>query len=42
MVPIMGRMVGKGSSGSDELKETWRTGVAFMIEWMACRSYVAE
>ena len=23
MVPIIGRMVGKGSSGSEELKDTW-------------------
>lgn len=38
MVPIIGRMVGKGSSGSEELKEMWRTGVSLMIEWMVCRS----
>lgn len=38
MVPIIGRMVGKGSAGFEELKETWRTGVSLMIEWMVCRS----
>ena len=38
MVPIIGRMVGNGSSGSEELKETWTTGVSLMIEWMVCRS----
>ena len=38
MVPIIGRMVGKGSLGSEELKETWRTGVALIIEWIACKS----
>lgn len=38
MVPIIGRTVGKGSSGSEELKETWTTGVSLMIEWMVCRS----
>lgn len=38
MVPIIGRVVGKGSSGFEELKDTWRTGVSLMIEWMACRS----
>lgn len=38
MVPIIGRIVGNGSSGFEELKETWRTGVSLMIEWMVCRS----
>ena len=38
MVPIIGRMVGKWSSESDELKEMWRTGVSWMIEWMVARS----
>lgn len=38
MVPIIGRMVGKGSSGSRLLKETCRTGVSLMMEWMIDRS----
>lgn len=38
MVPIIGRMAGKGSSGSKELKETCRTGVSLMMEWMVDRS----
>lgn len=38
MVPIIGRMFGNGSSGFEELKETWRTGVSLMIEWMVFRS----
>ena len=38
MVPIIGRMVGKWSSESEELKEMWRTGVSLMIEWMVARS----
>lgn len=39
--PIIGRMVGNGSSGPG-LKETWRTWEALMMEWIAPRSYVAS
>ena len=34
-------MTGKGSPASEELNDTWRTGVPLMIEWMLYRSYVA-
>ena len=35
--PIMGSMIGVGSGGSG-MKETWRTGVVFMIEWTVSAS----
>lgn len=38
--PIMGRMVGKGSSGPG-LNDTLRTLESLMMEWMGPRSYVA-
>lgn len=35
-------MVGNGPcAGSVGLKETWRTEVLFIIEWMVCSSYLA-
>lgn len=39
--PIRGRITGKGSLG-DGVKETWRTGVVFIIVWIIVREYTAS
>lgn len=39
--PIKGRITGKGSVG-EGWKETWRTGVVFMIVWIVVKEYTAR
>lgn len=36
----MGRIAGNGSVG-EGLKETWRTGLVFIIVWIVVRLYTA-
>jgi hypothetical protein len=36
----MGRIAGKGSVG-EGVKETWRTGVVFIMVWIVVRLYTA-
>jgi hypothetical protein len=38
--PMRGRITGKGSAG-EGWKETWRTGVVFIIVWIVVREYTA-
>lgn len=38
--PIRGRITGKGSVG-EGWKETWRTGVVFIIVWIVVKEYTA-
>jgi hypothetical protein len=38
--PIRGRITGKGSAG-EGWKETWRTGVVFIIVWIVVKEYTA-
>jgi hypothetical protein len=37
---MRGRITGKGSAG-EGWKETWRTGVVFIIVWIVVREYTA-